>query len=84
MDSSNADEADLFDIDESGRTLRQWLYPDGQHPDASRASKLRNFFRELGVREFSFTFAFRCAGLADVRLELATRIAREDDKIGGI
>ena len=79
MDSPNADEADLFDLDESGRTLRRLLYPDGQHLHAGRASKLRNFLGEKGIREVSLTFALRCAGLADVRLELTTRFAREDD-----
>ena len=79
MDSPKSDEADLFDLDESGQALRRWLYRDGQHLDANRASKLRKLLRELGVRELSITFVCRGLGLVDIRFELAARIGREDN-----
>ncbi len=77
MEKGSADKSDRHDLGEAGQALRRYLRPDGQHLEPRRASKLRGWLRDLGVQEFSFTFVLRCAGLAEVRLELAAKAAKE-------
>ena len=77
MENGSADNSDRHEFDEAGQALRRWLRPDGQHLEPRRASKLRGWLRDLGMQEFSFTFALRCEGLAEIRLEIAAKAAKE-------
>lgn len=77
MEKGSADKSDRHDFGEDGQALRRWLYADGQDLEPPRASKLRGWLRDLGVQELSFTFVLRCAGLAEIRLELAAKAAKE-------
>lgn len=80
MKEDSADYSDRYDFDESGQDLRRWLCQYGQYLEPVRASRMRGWLRDLGVQEFSFSFVLRCAGLAEIRLEMAAKVANESEK----